>query len=161
MKILLDIDGVLVTTPAWKAVEIQADGFLKFNEIASKNLSKIIEITKASIILTTTHRINYSITEWRNILETRGIFPPSISKVNNKSTISDIENRAIEIKKWVDNNQDMEPFVIIDDDLSINGLPKEIRNKCVLTRPMIGLDEEAMNKVLKILLENNSTQQGA
>ena len=160
MVILLDIDGVLVTTPAWRPVELQADGFLKFNEIASKNLAQIIAVTNASIILTSTHRINYSIKEWHKLLETRGIFPSSISKVDDKTAIAEMENRATEIRKWVENYQDKEAFVIIDDDLSINGLPEEIKDRCVLTKPMIGLDEEAKNKVLQILLENSSNQKG-
>jgi 16S rRNA C1402 (ribose-2'-O) methylase RsmI len=153
MKILLDIDGVLVTTPIWKPVELHSDGFLKFNEKASQNLAKLIDETKASIILTSTHRINYSISEWYKLLETRGIKPTSISKINEISTIAEMENRATEIKNWVEINHGKEPFVVIDDDLSINGLPENIKNKCVLTKPMIGLNEEVMKKALEILFE--------
>jgi hypothetical protein len=149
--ILLDIDGVLVTTPSWKAAELFDDGFLKFNERASGNLARIVEETKADIVLTTTHRISYSIEEWKVLLNARGIYPNFISKLNNVTTLTGMASRAIEIKEWIDNYAMNRKFVIIDDDLSINDLPGSIKEKCVLTKPLIGLDDEATQKVLNIL----------
>ncbi|RDC64587.1 hypothetical protein AHMF7616_03203 [Adhaeribacter pallidiroseus] len=67
--------------------------------------------------------------------------------------IKNVGRRVNEIEKWVKSNQGLEAFVIIDDDLSINGLPKLIKDKCVLTKPMIGFDDEAMNQAFRILLE--------
>jgi 16S rRNA C1402 (ribose-2'-O) methylase RsmI len=151
MIILLDIDGVLVTTPSWKVAELLADGFLKFNEKASRNLARIVEETKADIVLTTTHRISYSLEEWKILFNARGIYPDSISKLNNITTLSSMANRAAEIKEWIDNCTNNEKFVVIDDDLSINDLPNSIKAKCVLTKPLIGLDEEATQKALDIL----------
>lgn len=43
MKNILDIDGVLVTTPGWKRPEILADGFIKFNEKAVQNLANLLK----------------------------------------------------------------------------------------------------------------------
>jgi hypothetical protein len=148
--ILLDIDGVLVTTPPWRAVELEADGFLKFNERAANNLVRITDQTKAGIVLTTTHRINYSIGEWQAFLQTRGIHSPLISKINDVVTIGGMADRAAEIAEWVSLNVG-ETYVIIDDDLSIHRLPQAIKARCVLTKPMIGLDEEATFKALNIL----------
>ena len=147
MTILLDIDGVLVTTPSWRATEHLPDGFLKFNEKAASNLSRIIDKTNAGIVLTTTHRISYSVDKWKELLQTRGIFPSSITKLNDLTTLSDMADRATEIKEWVDKQS-------IDDDLSINSLPTSIKEKFVLTKPMIGLDEEATLQAIKILLDN-------
>jgi hypothetical protein len=31
MKLILDLDGVLITTPAWRVDEIDADGYSKFD----------------------------------------------------------------------------------------------------------------------------------
>jgi len=154
MTVLLDIDGVLVTTPAWQATEHLPDGFLKFNEKAANNLAKIIDSTNAAVVLTTTHRINYSVDKWRELLETRGIFPSSVAKLNDLTMLSDMGDRAREIKEWVDKENNDRNFVIIDDDLSINGLPSSITEKFVLTKPMIGLDEEATLQAIKILLDN-------
>jgi hypothetical protein len=151
MTILLDIDGVLVTTPTWRKTEFDVDGFLKFNERAGRNLFRIVNETNADIVLTSTHRINYPVEKWKIIFQSRGINPNSISLLNDVTTVSDMLDRAAEIKEWVEKQKGLTKYVVIDDDLSINGLPNSIKEKCVLTKPLIGLDEEAMYKVMSIL----------
>ncbi|WP_414654747.1 hypothetical protein [Hymenobacter sp.] len=54
--------------------------------------------------------------------------------------------------EWVEQKGLIEKFVIIDDDLSINNLPISIKGKWVSTKPMIGIDDEATEKALAILL---------
>ncbi len=71
MTILLDIDGVLETTPPWKHPEMLDDGFMKLNENALKNLSILHKKTNASIVLTTTHRINYDIDQFQPLVLTK------------------------------------------------------------------------------------------
>ena len=154
MIILLDIDGVLVTTPSWRSTEILADGFMKFNDKAATNLQRLITETKAGIILTTTHRNIYSIDTWKSIFKQRGILINSISKLNDKDPIQTMVDRATEIKEWFGNGGNKHNFVIIDDDLSLNGLPTALKDRCVMTRPLIGLDEEATTNALKILQKN-------
>lgn len=154
MKILLDIDGVMVTIPSWRLPELHADGFLKFNEQAAKNLASIIDQTNAEIVLTTTHRISYSLDQWVEIFRARGINPVSIAKINDAESLGAMFIRAVEIKNWVDKGDSDEKYVVLDDDLSINDLPSYIKDKCVLTKPMIGLDNEAMEKALEILFRN-------
>ena len=151
MKILLDIDGVLVTTPIWRTSELLADGFLKFNERAVNNLVYIISETAASVVLTTTHRINFSLDEWYSLFEARGIAIKSISKINEKKSIDSLGKRSDEIQVWVDQFGETENYVIIDDDLSINSLPELIKSRWVMTKPMIGLNKEAADKALDIL----------
>ncbi|MBO2012552.1 HAD domain-containing protein [Hymenobacter negativus] len=153
MVILLDIDGVLVTTPVWRVVELEPDGFMKFNEKAAKNLARIIDETDASIVLTTSHRINYSLEEWKVLLNTRGIIPSSIEKVNDSSVLNHNQDRGREIEDWVSRGGYEKNYVIIDDDLSINELPAEIKSRFVQTMPMIGLDEDATVKALAILYD--------
>ncbi|RSK43188.1 HAD domain-containing protein [Hymenobacter rigui] len=152
MKILLDIDGVLVTTPIWRKAEVLADGFLKFDESASKNLADIISATNSTIVLTTTHRINFSLEQWYILFRERGVVASDIVKINEKDSINLLGNRSEEIKAWVDQFGAAEDYVIIDDDLSINGLPNYIKKRWVMTKPMIGLNEEATSKALSILL---------
>ncbi|QNA43065.1 HAD domain-containing protein [Lacibacter sediminis] len=152
MIILLDIDGVLVTTPSWRATEILADGFMKFNDNAATNLQRLIIETEADIVLTSTHRVNYSIETWKKIFRQRGILTNSIAKLNEKKSIETMLNRATEIKEWFDNGGHKYNFVIIDDDLSLNDLPVAIKSRCVITSPLIGLNEDATNNALKILL---------
>ena len=154
MTVLLDIDGVLVTTPGWRITEQHSDGFLKFNDRAEKNLIRLITETNASIVLTTTHRITYSIEKWKEIFNNRGIPVETIEKVNTKQAVGDMLDRGNEIKEWVDNFGIGRSFVIIDDDLSINALPLEIKDKWVMTKSMIGLDEDGTDRALKILRGN-------
>ncbi len=154
MTVLLDIDGVLVTTPSWRITEQHSDGFLKFNERAEKNLIRLITETNASIVLTTTHRINYSIEKWKEIFNNRGIPVETIAKVNMKQAVGEMLDRGNEIKEWVENFGTGRRFVIIDDDLSINNLTIEIKDKWVMTKPLIGLDEDGTDRALKILRGN-------
>ncbi|WP_048921335.1 HAD domain-containing protein [Rufibacter radiotolerans] len=151
MKILLDIDGVLVTTPSWRPVESEADGFMKFNAFATENLKKLMEETGAEIVLTSSHRISYSEQEWRKIFERRGIYSTSVSKINQITTIGTLVSRADEIQEWVNSLIGDETYVVLDDDSSIRGLPNSILEKCVLTSSFKGLDEEATKKALMIL----------
>jgi hypothetical protein len=153
MTILLDIDGVLVTTPSWKAAEQLPDGFLKFNDRAAMNLAKLIDATNASIVLTTTHRISFTVEKWKELFQARGIPVESIKKLNEVTSVNGMSRRSAEIIEWVDKQDEKEKFVIIDDDLSINDLPAEIKKKCVLTKSLIGLDEEGVDKALNILRE--------
>jgi len=155
MTILLDIDGVLETTPTWRQVEIHSDGFMKLNEKALENLSILHRRTKASIVLTTTHRINYDESKWKEIFKNRGLNFETISKLNDKAEISQLLDRGTEIKEWVDSNGEKQNYVIIDDDLSINALPEYIKERWVATRPSVGFDKEALEKALLILTVNS------
>ena len=66
-------------------------------------------------------------------------------------------DRATEIQEWVEKQNGSKEYVVIDDDLSVNGLPNSINERCVLTKPLIVLDEEAMTKVMFILKESKLT----
>lgn len=154
MTILLDIDGVLETTPSWRKPEIHEDGFIKFNDRAARCLAGIVNETGASLVLTTTHRVNYSLEQWKIFFATRGIYPSSISKINKAKSFEEIRDRRSEIINWVQEHA-KEAFVVIDDDASLNDLPEIIKNKCVLTQSMIGLDDTGAKKALSILTANS------
>ncbi len=151
MTILLDIDGVLVTTPSWQRVEILDDGFMKFNEKAAHNLQHIVTQTNADIILTSTHRVNFSIEEWKKIFTARVITAKSISKLNDRTKLADMGSRAEEIAAWVAGNGMQHNYAVIDDDTSLHSLPNEIKMRCVITKSLIGIDEQTVEAVLKIL----------
>lgn len=147
MLILLDIDGVMVPGSSWKPVELLNDGFAKFSSKAVINLKKIISETKASIVLTTSHKSKFSVEEWERIFNNRDL-KVSIKKLNE--TINNL-TRKDEILDWFNNRTNQEDFVIIDDDKSLNGLPSNIKVKCVLTSPLIGLDEDSALNAIDIL----------
>ncbi|RZL12876.1 MAG: hypothetical protein EOO62_09865 [Hymenobacter sp.] len=154
MTILLDLDGVLITTPAWRAVEQHADGFLQFNTQATANLASLLHETKAAIVLTTSHRITYSLDEWAALLRTRGLHPSALTKVNDHTSLRPARTRAAEIMAWISQHEATENYVILDDDLSLHGLPPALKSRWVPTKPLIGLDKAATRQALSILQEN-------
>jgi FMN phosphatase YigB (HAD superfamily) len=151
VTVLLDIDGVLVTTPAWKVVEQHADGFMQFNERAADNLAKLLDKTQAAVVLITTHRISYSEDDWITIFRKRNINASTITKINKAAKLEDIRSRAEEIEAWVLAQADPISYVIIDDDLSLNALPEHIKRRCILTKPMIGIDQSIVDRAMCIL----------
>jgi hypothetical protein len=151
MTILLDIDGVLEITPPWKHPEILDDGFMKLNENALKNLSILHKNTNASIVLTTTHRINYDIPQWKAIFNTRGLNFETITKINDKTEISQLLDRGTEIKEWVDREGTNQNYIILDDDPSILALPNSIKERWIATKSSIGFDKTALEKALRLV----------
>jgi hypothetical protein len=154
MLILLDIDGVMVTGNSWKRPEFLDDGFPAFSSRASIALQKMISETSADILLTTSHKSNYSIEEWRNIFTLRGIKIKNIySLPENKTYLS----RKEEIMNWVTTSDELPDFIIIDDDKSLNGLPKFIKNKLIQTNASIGLTIDLINEALEIIVGEQLT----
>lgn len=150
--ILLDIDGVMVPASGWKPVAIHADGFYQFSQIAQRSLEWLLGETKATIILTTTHRTRYSSIEWKELLSRR------FQAVNEVLTLDDSCNQPVPLRfsrlddvvKWVHIHGNAS-YVILEDDSSLNGLPDNIITHWVKTFPNIGLNAEAAEKALEIL----------
>ncbi len=148
MKIILDIDGVLTKTPGWKKSEVLDDGFLKFDITSRDNIVNLLSRSNASIILLSTHRINYTIGQWVEIFKIRGI-DVFIEKIDNKTSMTDID-KISEIKEWASRNKN-ESYIIIDDDSSLNDLPMQIKLKWVKTNSLVGFDINALNEAVKII----------
>lgn len=145
MLILLDIDGVMLSASSWKPVERLDDGFSNFNPRAVSSLQRIISKTGASIVLTTTHKSTYSLYQWHNIFKKRGINVSIVGKLDDNTTFL---SRKEEILNWQFKNKGINDYVIIDDDKSLNGLPINIKNKLILTSPMVGLtNDDALSAI--------------
>ena len=150
MLILLDIDGVMVAGNSWKKPEFLSDGFPAFTKNATCALQKLISETKADILLTTSHKSNYSIEEWKNIFKLREIEIVNIySLPENKKKLT----RKDEIMDWINTSNNLSDFLIIDDDKSLNSLPKFIKNKLIQTNSSLGLTidltDEFLEKIAK------------
>lgn len=148
MILLLDIDGVLETSPSWKQPEFLEDKFYKFNDNSRKNFIEVINKINPEIILTTTHRINYNLTEWNKIFELRGINVSKISKINNAKKATDIKKRNVEIEEWFLNNRTAE-FLILDDDKILNELTDNLKNRWIQIDPMLGITESIRDQILE------------
>ena len=148
MLVFLDIDGVMVQGSSWKSVENLSDGFYKFSPKAVLGLQDIIADTKATILLTTSHKNRYTPKEWKTIFSNRGIEVTSVSKLQTRKIYP---SRKEEILTWCKRHKNVKNFVIIDDDKSLNGLPSELKNKLILTNSSIGLTHLDAIQAIKVL----------
>ncbi len=146
MLIFLDIDGVMVPAKGWKSPELLNDGFPEFSSKATIALNQLIS-EDDTIMLTTSHKTNFSIEEWKNIFSNRGIHTNKIERL--PANIDNL-NRKDEIVNWFKVNNTEENFIIIDDDTSLNDLPDYLKAHLVQPSPLIGLTEEHLVKLSEL-----------
>jgi hypothetical protein len=147
MLILLDLDGVMIPATSWKKPEFLEDGFPMFSRRSIEALQKIISETSADILLTTSHKSKYSIEEWTNIFSLRGL---KLNKVDKLEDNANYLNRKDEIMSWVNRTIELPNFIIIDDDKSLNELPKFVKDNLIQTSALVGLTNELAMEALKI-----------
>lgn len=144
MLIFLDIDGVMVPAKGWKCPELLSDGFPAFGSRAVRTLQKLVSEGNTTIVLTTSHKSTFTFNQWKNIFKSREINVEKIERL--PENISNL-NRRDEIVNWFNLNNIMEDFIIIDDDKSLNDLPKDLKDYLVQTSSFIGLTEEHLEVV--------------
>ena len=142
------------STP-WKTVENLSDGFYKFSPKAVVGLQDIISGTKASIVLTTSHKNRFTPKEWKIIFNNRGIDVSSVTKLQTRKIYP---NRKEEILTWCKRHKDVKDFVIIDDDKSLNGLPRELKDKLILTNSSVGLTQSDALQAIKMLKKKSKNK---
>ena len=161
MLVFLDIDGVMAPAKSWQRPDMLEDGFVQFSTKATRVLQDLLDqFTDSTIILTTSHKSRFSLSQWRAIFERRGLRVNEIKSLNDNT---DFQSRKDEILNWLDSNDVQEDFIIIDDDKSLNNLPKSYKDRLVLTSTLIGLNEghwaqiqAIVNTEVSLSLVNNS-----
>ena len=148
MLILLDIDGVMVPASSWKKPEFLHDGFPVFSFKSVQALNKIIAETNANILLTTSHKTSYLISDWIKMFNARGL---NVNKIERLPENIQGLNRKLEISNWFSEFKSNENFVILDDDKSLNGLDETLKEKLILTSPLVGLTDDHANLAIEIL----------
>lgn len=143
MLIFLDIDGVMVPARSWTSPELLADGFPAFSSKAILALQCLMT-EDTTIMLTTSHKSNYSLGEWKRIFERRSI---PVNKIKSLDKNTEGLNRKDEILRWFACNDPEEDFIIIDDDKSLNSLPDFLKDNLIATSPLIGLTSEHLDLV--------------
>ncbi len=160
MLIFLDIDGVMVPAKSWQRPEILEDGFVAFSSKAVQVLKEVLsQNTNACIMLTTSHKSRFSHSEWIEIFQRRGL---NVNQLNSLVENTELLSRKEEILNWFNTNEIQEDFIIIDDDKSLNDLPKFFKDRLVLTSSLVGLNEshwadiqDIVSTQLSISLVNN------
>lgn len=149
MLVFLDIDGVMVPAKGWTSPEFLHDGFPAFSIKAVQTLRNVIS-EEDSVMLTTSHKANFSMEEWKTIFKNRGL------NINNIQSLPENVNnlsRKDEIVNWFNLNNAYEGFVIIDDDKSLNDLPGFLKENLVQTSSYVGLTEEHIVAIKAILFK--------
>ncbi len=137
----------MVPAKGWKSPELLADGFSAFSAKATSVLKRLIS-DETTIMLTTSHKSSYTVEEWKNMFSTRGIPVQKLKSLEpNHANLS----RAEELLAWFKTNSPNEHFVIIDDDKSLNALPDFLKKNLVLTSPLVGLTDEHLEPIGRIL----------
>ncbi|WP_196886963.1 HAD domain-containing protein [Aureivirga sp. CE67] len=145
--LILDLDGVLITTPPWKQDEMDSDNYSRFNSKCVQNLNQLLQYHPFEIWLSSTRRTVRTLEEFnaifahRNIVQTIQGFVPEYP--NCKS-------RKEEIEQFIKENN-IENFLILDDDKSLHSLNSNFKNHLVSTELTLGFNEEKLEESLEIL----------
>ena len=137
MKIIfLDVDGVLNSVQDRFSWTIESDKHLIL-------LACIVRRTDAKIVVSSS---------WRNC----GLLDTLKKRLNDFSmSVFDITGynkngiRGLEIKEWLDNHNNIESFVILDDE--VFDIKEHFPNNFVQTSMKVGLQKEDVEKCIAIL----------
>lgn len=140
MHLILDLDGVLITNPAWKADRIHSDGYSDFNESCVENLNRLLTLAEFDIWLSSTRRTTKTLTEFNLIFKNRGIKKDIVGFLPE---YEDCRNRKHEVEKFIA-EFNISDFLIIDDDKSLNELESQVKNRLISTELTIGFNSEKL-----------------
>ena len=157
MKVIfLDIDGVLVTRNSIKYQHLNYpnEPDTLFSQKAVKNLNKLIRLTNAKIVISSTWRLFHSLADLKKIFKKQGIKGDIISTTSvERATVEEDIPRGKKITDWLEQHPEVEQYVIIDDDVKADCIQFHPHN-CVETSYKRGfVPEERFNEALAILLE--------
>jgi len=151
MLLLLDIDGVMVPANSWRRPEILEDGFVEFSPKAIEALNKILKEHVFEIVLTTSHKFKYTLADWREIFNKRGVNVSTVKRLNDNTNNL---NKKNEIINWFNTKADLDNFIILDDDKSLNDLPALIKSRLVQTSASVGLTQDIADEVIALANPN-------
>ena len=142
MYLILDLDGVLITNPSWKADRIHSDGYSEFNESCVENLNRLLTLAEFDIWLSSTRRTTKTLTEFNLIFKNRGVKKEIVGFLPE---YDDCKNRKEEVLKFITEFKTSD-FLIIDDDKSLNGLENGLKNKLISTELTKGFSSEKLKE---------------
>lgn len=146
--IILDLDGVLITTPPWQQDAMHADGYSDFNAHCVDCLNVLTSELGAEIWLISTRRKGKTLSEFQAIFQARGILAPLVGMV---PVYSDDMNRKDEALTFIRENN-LQHYLIIDDNTLLRQLPRDMKNRLVITQYLKGFNEEMLQEARKVLL---------
>lgn len=137
--ILLDLDGVLITTAQWKPDSMHEDGYSDFNPECVEKLNELVKETGYSIVLSSDRRRGADIDKFNERFKARGVKESIVAYVPdyNEGTKKPWLNRRQEIELFL---EEFKPdnYLILDDDKSLCDVSKEIKANWIQTYMSIG-----------------------
>jgi glutamyl/glutaminyl-tRNA synthetase len=151
--IFLDIDGVL----NYKDCKAKCSNYLGISNKKVKILKKIVEKSNAKIVLSSTWRY-----DWEKNKETQNEFGNYLDRKLKKENLfvfdktRSLENisRGGEIKEWLQSHEDIENWIVLDDEIFSDFKQEGIIEHLVKTefdKQDGGLQETDINIALKLL----------
>ena len=125
MKVIfLDIDGVLNSDEYLDRIKnLDIKGIEREIDVEKiKLLKKAIDETGAKVVLSSSWRYTRNAQYLKELLSNYGIYVAVTPFIQNK--------RGLEIKQWLSDNQDVEDFVILDDEI-FNSYDEELMQKLI------------------------------
>lgn len=132
--IILDLDGVMITTKPWESDFILADDFAEFNQKAVAKLNQLLQETGYDIVLSSARRYAHDIDQMNEFFKTRGIEGQIIEYLPLYDR-NLMYSRYDEVMRFIMKHRP-EHYLVIDDDKSLAKLGND---KWLKTDPMIGL----------------------
>lgn len=150
MKVIfLDIDGVL-NTGRYRKVQVKRgisdyyNAQFNFDPICMRNLKEIVDKTGAKIVLSSTWRINQEdeyFNEFKLNLKQYDLFDSFISITPVLNSI-----RGDEIKEWLSNKNNVDEFIILDDEDDMG----DLINRLIKCDEFYGFNDEKKLEALKL-----------
>ena len=140
MILILDLDGVLITTPPWKPDDTCDDGYSAFNDTCVENLNRLLTHENFDIWLSSSRRRTKTLDEFNAIFANRNVKKPISGFIPE---CADCQNRKDEIVTFLQ-ELNTDHVLIIDDDSSLNDLPAAYKRRLVLTEAMKGFDKQKL-----------------
>lgn len=125
MKVIfLDIDGVLNSDEYLDRIKnLDIKGIEREIDVEKiKLLKKAIDETGAKVVLSSSWRYTRNAQYLKELLLNYGIYAAVTPFIQNE--------RGLEIKQWLSDNQDVEDFVILDDEI-FNSYDEELMKKLI------------------------------
>lgn len=143
--VFLDIDGVLNTPNTWGK-----HGTAAINAPLVARVQYLCEITHASIVISSTWRRAYSLSDIRGMLMERGLDASIIGITPiNKTRVH--KNRQDEILEWLDLADHRGPYVVLDDDTAGDGAWEKLAGHFIWIDPDTGVTDKNIEEAIDIL----------
>jgi len=140
--VILDLDGVLITTPSWKRGDIEEDGYSVFNKRTIENLNILLSVADAELWLISDRRKGFTLEQFNVFFKNRNIETElsGMVPVYSKPVI-----RIEEFKEFI-KDESIKNYLLIDDDSSLDAL--EDKSFWVKTNSLVGFSEEKLNEAI-------------